>query len=263
MEYQTKREIVIGTAAGVVSFGVGAAAGYIFCMRRTRSTLANMEHVLESMDEAVAQAELDLLTLREETEKLVPFVDPDQTSLEEITPLTEDGSSTELPVHVIERHTDEGNQTHTLTVDELPTLDHQRRNVFPATVGDDPNWDYDVEVRARELAPDQPFVLHKNEFEDNDPEYSQSTLTYYEGDDVLTDDHDVPIYDYKRLVGDIKFGKGSGDPNVFYVRNPKLEADYEVLRHTGHYSVEVLGVEIEEHFEHLDRRRVHKFRSDD
>ena len=249
MEYQTKREIVIAAAVGVVSFGAGAAVGYFFCARQKKAEIHDLYKANKILDNALDQAQLDYEThledcptaklyegpvqfVEEEDEQDLPFVDPDQ----EVLPLEED----EQPI--------------------IQDIVHERHSVFPATVDGDADWDYAVEMRARELSPDTPYVIHVDEFNDNELEFTQSTLTYYEGDDILTDEHDVPVYNYKTLVGEISFGKGSGDPNVFYVRNPKIEAEYEILRDRGHYAVEVLGVEIEEHFEHQDKRRVPKFR---
>lgn len=248
MDFKIDRKWAIPSAVGVVSFGVGAAAGYIFCAHRVRSTLAQMEHVLESMDEVVAQAQLDLYTLQEEKEKTVPFVDPNQTVLEPITQANEVGDSTNVIFGTVD-------------------LGHSRRQVFPdptAASVESSDWDYEVERRARELHPFKPYVIHRDEYEDNEDDYSQSTLTYYEGDDVLVDEHDVPIYDPGNVIGSLEWGKGSSDINVFFVRNDRLKAEYEILRDHGHYAVEVLGVQIEEEFEERDRngRKPQKFRDD-
>lgn len=137
----------------------------------------------------------------------------------------------------------------------------------PVAVGifrraEDNGWDYDTEMQKR--TDDAPYVIHKDEFFGDEMEWdSQSTLTYYVGDDVLADQNDVPIYDIADTIGEVKFGHGSGDPNVFYVRDPRKHCEYEILRHTGQFSVEVLGNTIEHGYEQGDLRHMHapgKFR---
>lgn len=105
-------------------------------------------------------------------------------------------------------------------------------------------WDYQEEVSRRTDA--APYILHKDEFYANERDYTQSTLTYYAGDDILVDEQDAPIYNYKNILGELRFGHGSEDQNTVYIRSIQLKAEYEVIRDEGKYSVEVLGLEIEE-----------------
>ena len=44
----------------------------------------------------------------------------------------------------------------------------------------------------------------------------------------------------------MKFGHGSNDPTVVFVRNDKYKAEYEVLKHDGAYQVDVLGLDWDE-----------------
>jgi hypothetical protein len=126
----------------------------------------------------------------------------------------------------------------------------------------DDAWDYKIELQNRD--PSKPYVLHVDEFVADEKEWdSQSTLTWYEGDSILTDSQDTPIYDPVALIGPLRFGHGSLDPNVFYVRNEKLQAEYEIIRDLGSYTEIVLGQEMERR----DRREikhmnVRKFRGD-
>lgn len=104
-------------------------------------------------------------------------------------------------------------------------------------------WDYKEEVLKR--SPDHPYIIHKDEFWSEESGYTQSTLTYYNGDDILCNEDDSPIYNYVQVVGELRFGHGSGDPNVVHVRNDKRKDEYEIVFDPGFYSVEVLGLEIE------------------
>lgn len=121
-------------------------------------------------------------------------------------------------------------------------------------------WNHEAELSTR--IEGQPYIIHIEEFENEEAGFSQSTLTYYEGDDILVDERETPVYNHSQVVGELRFGHGSNDQNVVYVRNEKLHADYEVLRDSGYYSVEVLGQQMEDdlvdseirHSSHVIRR---------
>lgn len=121
-------------------------------------------------------------------------------------------------------------------------------------------FDYEFEVGQRtDFAP---YIITKEEFfEAEDPSYDQVTLTYFEEDDVLIDEQDTPIPDTDDLVGDNhlrRFGEGSGDKNVIYIRNPQKRLEFEILLNQRSYAKEVLGF-----IEHSDSsRRPRKFRRD-
>lgn len=90
-------------------------------------------------------------------------------------------------------------------------------------------------------------VISQAEFEQNESNWMQSTLTYYEKDNVLTDVRDDPIEDFVPIIGEAalqNFGKYSDDPNTVYVRNSTLELEYEVVRSMGAYAEEVLDEEM-------------------
>lgn len=122
------------------------------------------------------------------------------------------------------------------------------------------DFDYDKEIANRDR--NHPYVITHDEFFTNETDYIQTSLTYYEEDDVLTEtEDDSVIDDTERTVGNdnlLKFGHGSKDNNVVYVRNDVMETDFEILRSKGNYAREVLGF-----IEHSDSRsRPRKFRSD-
>ncbi len=124
----------------------------------------------------------------------------------------------------------------------------------------DMDWDYEAEVAKRSL--DKPYIIHQDEYFAKETEYSQSTLTYYAGDDILVDEREVPIYNYKSVTGELMFGHGSDDQNVVYVRNDRLSGEYEILRDSGSYEVEVLGNQYEKVLRDIDLKNssVLKFR---
>lgn len=105
-------------------------------------------------------------------------------------------------------------------------------------------WNWHEERKRR--SPDIPYVIHYDE-RDAMEGYSQVSLTYYAGDDVLCDDRDDiidPIADRNRLVGENNlelFGHGSQDPSIVYVRNDTLEIVYEIVKSPNTYAEEVAG----------------------
>lgn len=104
------------------------------------------------------------------------------------------------------------------------------------------DFDYAHELRDRGF--DAPYILHYDEFMQNNPEHEQVRVTYYEGDDVLADERDQPVPDTDATVGDdnlSRFGHGSGDENVVYIRNERLKIDFEVARSGETFTDAVLG----------------------
>lgn len=119
-----------------------------------------------------------------------------------------------------------------------------KRNIFlnGEALKESTDFDYEHEVTLR--TPDQPYVVLHDEFMENDPDYHQPSLTYYEGDDILADEKDEPIEDVEGTVGVAnlqRFGHGSKDTKVVYVRNERLALDFEITRSPGKYTEEVLG----------------------
>lgn len=123
------------------------------------------------------------------------------------------------------------------------------RNVFEENTKERINeltpdvWDYAVEVRNR--SSHTPYVIHADEHEQNEKDYDQTELTYYEGDDILANERDEIIEDQDMMVGLgnlTKFGHGSNDPNIVYIRNDQLELDIEMCRSSGSYAEEVHGI---------------------
>lgn len=125
------------------------------------------------------------------------------------------------------------------------------------------DWDYDAELANRST--DVPYVIHKDEYFNNETPFEQMTLTYYEGDDILADSNDTPVDDQDAMVGLgnlSRFGHGSGDPNVVYVRNHELQLEIEIVHSDGKFAEEVHGFSDDE-LKHSDRRHQRRRKYDD
>jgi hypothetical protein len=135
--------------------------------------------------------------------------------------------------------------------DQLPRVEPEIKstevqNIFVQDgIEEEFEWDWHEERRGR--SPDNPYVIHVDEkYDDASQGYDIVTVTYYEGDDVLCNDRDEVIghSDRDELIGEgnlLRFGHGSGDPVIVYVRNDKVEIIYEVIRSPHKFAEEVHG----------------------
>jgi hypothetical protein len=119
------------------------------------------------------------------------------------------------------------------------------RNVFEEKINTakdkDDGWDYENELATRDIS--RPHVIHEDERGEHGFDVVQ--MTWYEADDVLCNDEDVIIDDRDRVVGDEnldKFGHGSGDRNIVFVRNVDLAIEVEICKSPNSYSEEVAGI---------------------
>lgn len=103
-----------------------------------------------------------------------------------------------------------------------------------------------------------PHVISAEDFNENETEYEQVTITWFAGDDVLVDETEQMIDDVEGVVGVSnmdRFGYLSGDNNIVYIRNTDKELEFEVVRSEGNYAQEVLGfMHSDETFERRPRR---------
>lgn len=120
-------------------------------------------------------------------------------------------------------------------------------------------WDYQKELKRRSV--DEPYVIHVDEQEDLG--YPTVSYTFYEGDDVLANEREeiVSEADRERILGERnlgRFGHGSNDPSVVFIRNDSLGSVFEVVKSTGHYAAEVHGFDVDDpevdELRHGDRR---------
>lgn len=215
---------------GLLSFGGGVTVGYFFAHKLLKSKTEEdslkpnsekYEAELAKIREAVEKSRAERATRKPppviidaEERELVKEYQTDQPKVEVIEPTIPEP---EAPV----------------TVNEA-VVDH---NIFASA---EDGWDMDEEVRHRTT--ERPYVVHRDEFfEEGNDDYNQRQLTYYNGDDTLVDEDNHPIENHIQVVGEMKFGHGSGDPNVVYIRNERLQAEYEIFLEAGQYRIDILG----------------------
>lgn len=253
---------VTHTGVGVLAFaaGVGVTMGIEYAVKNglfEKAKHAIMNKTEEIVDEVVPPK---LVIVETESEDLPPADEPKGIDEDEIDILD---PALELPKPDPKTITVDHVQMHRYNqlVDQyVPkdialdiSLDHNeyhknseraeeyiRSNVFEQTID---GWNYADAIATR--SPDRPYVIHRDEFWNEEKGYDQSTLNYYAGDDIMTDSDDTPIYNYQNTVGELLFGLGSGDKNVFFVRNEKLKSEYEIIRDMDSFSSVVLGMDLD------------------
>lgn len=120
--------------------------------------------------------------------------------------------------------------------------------------------DFEEESERRRML-GLPYIISEQVYLENEPGHEQIGLTYFERDDTLVDAGDRVIPDMDGIVGDdnlTKFGYGSKNVNVVFIRNDAKETDYEVERSDGSYVEEALGIRHDD-----GDGRIRKFRRGD
>lgn len=251
------KKAMITLTAALSGLG-GAACGYIYAQKKFEKIYAERaQQDINEMKEHYASEGFEKLR------KEGSYADP-VSALQKVREERYDPKELEaLAAYVEEVQPYQGSETNVVVEDEAVPLteklkDEVAKSVF-ASDDADSYFDWDEELEKRKTA--KIYVITKDEFFANETDYSQDTLTYFEGDDVLVDAHESIIKDVAGTVDFenlYRFGHGSDDPNVVYIRNVNRDLEIEVLRSEGKYSEEVLGF-----IQHDDRPRMRKFRSDD
>lgn len=235
----TRKINAAGLGYFAVGLGVGAAVGFYFGYKLNREKIRA---------EVYKEAEAEVAVLREvyleKTLKNVAVVSEDKDDdvpLQGVVPTEkppiEDvveglGYSVRVP-----------NRERPLPA-PVPILDDLPENPVGTSKSMNAGWNYEEELRTR--SPEKPYVIHQNEFNHSNLNYAKKSLTYYADDDYLVDvEVDHPLVNGDVLVGEenLKFGHGSDDTEIVYVRNDIQEVDYYISRINRSYEEEELGLD--------------------
>lgn len=211
------RDVGIGLFFGLL---IGGAGGAFFMEKRLRTKY-----------EALAEEEIDSMREHFRARLVAKEVKPELSDLgKKVTDLGY------RPPTEARMPSPEADPT-AIEPDELQT-----RNIFEGPVEDTP-WDMELERSNRAKKNEGPYVIHVDERHERG--YTESTLTYYAGDDVLCDQSDKIIEDQDAVVGVEnldRFGHGSNDPNTVYIRNDDLGIEVEVFKSERTYAEDVHGM---------------------
>jgi hypothetical protein len=236
---QFKEEWKNPALGAFVGFAAGVSFGYFLCAQRLKKMIdvAVEEVIVDEYEEEIVdgdQLRRDFNRAAQEIQQWTGF-----TTLKDLPVGDRRGVEELLPT-------------------PKPEVDEPAINVI---LRDDIDWDQEEEEAER--SPDAPYVIHRDEFHNSQTGYKQVDLTWFAGDQVLVDDKMVPIYNDNETVGRLEFGRGSGESDVVYIRNPVFEGEYMVTRSPNSYQVEVLGLQAEEEAEEGDLKhsnQIPKFR---
>lgn len=256
--------LTVPVSVGVVSFISGAAAGYFLARRQTEVYAGPSQLELDFADGSTDIQEV-FKDIKKNKVLEIEIEDDDEEVQEMLEEMAEQPITLVIDEEDLEQILPEkAEQILATKIKEAIVSNHEDDEPVRTQVqfaGNNEEWDYDVELEHR--SPEMPYILHKDEFYNDEMNFTQTTLTFYASDNIMSDEEDQPIYNWEHVTGPLTFGHGSSDPNVFYVRNEKRRAEYEVLFHTGSYSSEVLGLEADEEEERRGADMKHsKFRMD-
>lgn len=247
MNWVTDRNLILGLTAAISALS-GAAIGAAVAIKTMKSKYeAIADHEIRQAKEfykkQYKQEEYST------PEKAVEALKEDNESDEEV--YSEDAEQALVSYH--------GRSISNQDIEEKLEVLSQISNVFDTTLRE-LDWGLESEVREK----NEVYVISVEEFTNNESDYEQMNLMYYEGDGVLCDDRDQLVEPGEAdalLQHNLQFGYGSEDKNVVYIRNVKRQAEFEVIRNPGSYQVQVLGLS-EDSIQHSDRKKPRKFRGD-
>jgi hypothetical protein len=249
------------TAGLAIGFLTGGILGYVWANKRLRVKYEEVtQEEIDSMREhfrkraLVKEEKPDLSAAVDEITEREGYSKPQTPLVEEGKDGVQVGETEEVKVEVVEEK-------------EIRLGEAPRSEVSPAQVTTnlfekqekDANegWDYEHEVNER--IPTKPYIIHHDEQHEHEG-YTEMSLIYYAADDVLTDYHDTPVEDKEKVAGEAnleKFGHGSDDPNIVYIRNDVLEIEMEIVKNDGSFAEIVHG------FKHGEYGSTRKARFDD
>lgn len=250
---------VVLAGVAVVAAGVGAFVAWTVCVKKTE---AKYEKILA---EQIAEAKEFYRRLN----KVDEFETPGD-AVEALVPgnVTEAISTYRGRQHSAVPYNDPEKIVPQPEEDPRPAVSEVVKNVFD-DAETTPGWDMRLEIADREANPGRPYVISFEEHQANEEAFEQVTLTYYEGDKTLADEREQIVDNTDYLVGEdnlLRFGHGSHDPNVVYVRNDQVSMDFEIALSKGTYAEEVAGVDPEvqrRELRHSGRRSGRTFRGTD
>lgn len=227
----TRKLNTVGLGYFAVGLGIGAAVGFYFGYKFNRAKIY-AEVYAESREEVDQIRQVYL-------EKTLENAGVDKPSPKEVV------ERLGYSLHVEEEH------SRPLPA-PVPITSHERLKMEIKDLPESPKdtsksmhegWNYELELKSR--TPEAPYVIHQNEYNHSNAEYSKVVYTYYAIDDVVANSEDerpVPHADAVIGWGNLKFGHGSDDADVVYVRNDPLEIDMQICRINQSFEEEVLGI---------------------
>jgi hypothetical protein len=244
--FMTNRKVV-ALSAGAIGFVTGGVVGILVTKRMIQNAMYEM------LDDVEHDMKMQKLQRRFDSNFQVfdKVFDKATTSAPTEPTISTEQFNEERSLRIIQGEGKDPELERLLDEEEAQIRREAARHHTFDTPTDD--WDYEAEKNIR--SDKEIYVIHRDEYVADEMGYHQSTIEFYVQDAVMVDVLEHPIYNYTDFVGHEaldQFGHGSGDNDVVYVRNEREKAEFEVLRNSGSYEREVLGLETEEEYREQD-----------
>jgi hypothetical protein len=223
----------------IVGLGVGAAVGFYIGYRYNKKKLHAEIHEEAEREIAEVRDHYRLKSLAVEAQ--------DKPSVDTI--VKERGYSTRVTKVQPQEEEQQGRLLRPPVVVNPPR--HNPREVLKEIQNEDEQksktdgW-YVHELPNRK--PNGTYIIHQDEFTQNESGYGQTTYTYYIVDDVLVEEADplTVLHNRENLIGREalnRFGYGTDDEDVVHVRNNQLELEFEITRVDASWDEKVMGLD--------------------
>ncbi len=241
----TRKINAAGLGYFAVGLGVGAAVGLYFGYKYNREKIrAEVYREAEAEVDILRQVYLDKTLNSPNTSistdtNLQGTVSTEKPPVEKV--VEELGYRTQVP----ERERPLPAPVPIIDVKDLPPdiLDDLPEDPVETSKSSNAGWNYEKELRNR--TPEAPYIIHQNEWNHSNLNYSKVVYVYYAEDDMLVDETTQdPVPHGERIVGgdNLQFGHGSDDADIVYVRNDRLEMDMQICRLDRSFEEDVIGL---------------------
>lgn len=259
-----KALVAVGTTAGVALFSAGSVAGYFYAKKKLVALYD------ERLQEETQKTRAYYKDRYKKLNKVEEFASPEEAAqhlglenaaaeaLASYRPsegmFVSDATIAEAEAVLEEQKTDRGkNVVHYngVAVDPIsgetqgpaPVADTDpfRRNVFSDPPTTDVDFAYADEIKGR--TKDRPYIISEEEWNDNDPSHEQVEMTYFEGDNIVSDPNDKPVALVEETIGsdNLRFGHRSNDNDIVYIRHDTYKLDMMIVRDERKYGEHVGG----------------------
>ncbi len=252
MDIQWKKEWTAPAISGAVSFAAGVGVGFLISRRALDHRIEEgIRRVQDAVDHDAAKRHDAMRKLAQKSIRRVEVVEPWSELQEEAERSLRDyrGGPRTLKATLPAKEEEIVEQLEELAVDTVSVW------------FDD--WNVDEELAERTV--DAPYILHLNEYVNNEKGYHQQQLRWYTEDSTLVDENNVVVHRPEQILGHLNFGHGSKDPDTVYIRNDKRRGEYEVVRIEGSFMQMIMGAHAEQQAAEEDLKHsntIRRFRPD-
>lgn len=241
----SRKRILTVVGASVLSAGVSSGITWIVANRliakaydeRLQDEVAqSLRHILKNLENLPAQ----VIVSDEDPDELVDQLNNEELPFDVVTAeVDEEIESSDIEVVAEESEEIQGERVFGSESDKPPLSDLGKNNKVQydkiVTV-QEPEEIFPAQPDLPEPPPENPdiSVISRDLFIENPTEWDQTTLTYFQDGGVLDINMEF-VEGHEDMIGAgvPRFGELSEDENVVYVRNKKLEKEFEVIRDPG------------------------------